>query len=735
LIQHQVCGIASSINWFCACSRGGGIKARLRRDDVEEAKVWSESTYARLKKGSKFDLNVRLVLGIQHMGCGERDAAILAGMLDLAVSPMQTAWSQIEQEIGIKEIELGKRIVESNAKLEAEITGTEPFTNRIDGPPMPIKFPITEETYTQKLGTCAVCWKRPRKSFEGMQLLKKKTGLSVQGDCRWDQRKGGRAYNSDSGTQLIIGNKTLKCIAVACMSKRCAKCERKKEHLPEFCSKNYEGSSKGMEATGALRNVLHLFNSLDVYVREYVMDDDASTKTILKHAYKTLVDAGLFDMGDWPRNKNGKKKEDRGELPVLHPTIAFIADCNHRVRTYAKAYFLLAGMSQKKSECRPADAERLKRNFSYFLHMYRTAPWEKFRHNSNAVIEHHFNNHDYCEEWCPVLKRRERIKKGEIEEDEESELKYRCKTRNARLYTQLRAYHDAYTTDSSLWELWHQVHSNKCESLNGFITKFLPKHKHYCRTIINEARTNVAISIDSVGYQEYYGLLFKTVGIGMTSITSKHLRRLDNRRQRKAAHDKKQHIRKRRKVKLNEKIKLANEQLKKDQRKGLTYQSGMSGPQVPNVVDDDNSDSEQQSKVKVKNENSNNKKSGNTIPSVCKWCHRRGHQRQYSGKCLLSTNLTSMYYKPENVGSKRKLCTGALVSRYPYFARRYPYFARLTSGTVALPVPTEEGISEEFEGCQDPVSPRTVAEVENSKLRTLVDLTELDKTGFDDDGI
>ncbi len=72
---------------------------------------------------------------------------------------------------------------------------------------------------------------------------------------------------------------------------------------------------------------------------------------------------------------------------------------------------------------------------------------------------------------------------------------------------------------------------------------------------------------------------------------------------------------------------------------------------------------------------------------------------------------------------------------YPYSSRRYPYFARLTSGTVALPVPTEEGISDEFEGCHDHVSPRTVAEVENSKLRTLVDLTDLDRTGFDDDGI
>jgi hypothetical protein len=66
-----------------------------------------------------------------------------------------------------------------------------------------------------------------------------------------------------------------------------------------------------------------------------------------------------------------------------------------------------------------------------------------------------------------------------------------------------------------------------------------------------------------------------------------------------------------------------------------------------------------------------------------------------------------------------------VLSRYPYFACRYPYFACLTSGTaVVLPVPTEEEISDEFEGCQDRVSPCTVAEVDNSKLHTLVDLTK-----------
>ncbi len=65
---------------------------------------------------------------------------------------------------------------------------------------------------------------------------------------------------------------------------------------------------KGMEAMGALRHVMGLFNTLDVYVCKYVMDDDTLTKTTLKHAYKTLLDAGLFNMADWPRYKEGKRR-------------------------------------------------------------------------------------------------------------------------------------------------------------------------------------------------------------------------------------------------------------------------------------------------------------------------------------------------------------------------------------------------------------------------------------------
>jgi hypothetical protein len=155
--------VSSSINWSCVCRSGGAIKARIREDDEEEAKVWNETVYARLKKAFCFDLNAQFVLGMQHMGCSEKDASILApGMLDLAVSPMQTAWSRIEQEIGVNETKIEKQIVEDNAKLEAGITGSKPFTQHLDGPPMPFKYPITNKMYTEKLGRCQQCWKWPK---------------------------------------------------------------------------------------------------------------------------------------------------------------------------------------------------------------------------------------------------------------------------------------------------------------------------------------------------------------------------------------------------------------------------------------------------------------------------------------------------------------------------------------------------------------------------------------------
>jgi hypothetical protein len=62
------------------------------------------------------------------------------------------------------------------------------------------------------------------------------------------------------------------------------------KHDPKLCPQNYLGSSKGMEAHGALKSCIHLHKNHNVVYKIVVMDDHSSTETILKwnfeEAYK-----------------------------------------------------------------------------------------------------------------------------------------------------------------------------------------------------------------------------------------------------------------------------------------------------------------------------------------------------------------------------------------------------------------------------------------------------------------
>jgi hypothetical protein len=131
--------------------------------------------------------------------------------------------------------------------------------------------------------------------------------------------------------------------------------------------------------------------------------------------------------------------------------------------------------------------------------------FRKFKVAAKAVLEHHFNNHTFCGKWCPANKWKD-------DERKKKALKYRCKVKHALLYEQMKAIHNTYTDVWwNLQEIYHEFHSNKCESLNGFRTKFLleHKHKHYCWSIINRARTYLAVrkvlfcTMDYIGYHNH----------------------------------------------------------------------------------------------------------------------------------------------------------------------------------------------------------------------------------------
>jgi hypothetical protein len=70
-------------------------------------------------------------------------------------------------------------------------------------------------------------------------------------------------------------------------------------------------------------------------------------------------------------------------------------------------------------------------------------------------------------------------KNWETQEKIMKELKYHHKNKDAHLYSQIRAIHEKFCTHAWLMDLWYDVHLNKFESLNGFITKFLLKNKFF----------------------------------------------------------------------------------------------------------------------------------------------------------------------------------------------------------------------------------------------------------------
>jgi hypothetical protein len=66
--------------------------------------------------------------------------------------------------------------------------------------------------------------------------------------------------------------------------------------------------------------------------------------------------------------------------------------------------------------CTPNNAEGMKRNFAYFIQMYRHDSFSDFKKAAKAVLEHHFNNHKFCGKWCPANKWKEDEKKFEKSE-------------------------------------------------------------------------------------------------------------------------------------------------------------------------------------------------------------------------------------------------------------------------------------------------------------------------------
>jgi hypothetical protein len=547
----QVC-FATSVNYYCPGCNVDAIQAETRetlapnKQTNRDPDKIKRNRYAINHAIDDYALNQKMVLSMQQIGSGRVGAAVLGGMLSICVEPMQTYWSDIEAQMGQAQIGLGEDILLSNIEEEKRLSETD------------------ENGYSKICGNM---------------------------DGAWTNRGSGKSYNSDSGHHLIVGNRSKKVIACHYMSRRCAKCElqmktAEKENLPppetkdhdeDLCAKNYDGSSKGMEPSGALVNVLNLHTNHKCVMDIIVMDDDSSSQNILQWEIKEALAKKLYKK--WPVTESGARKANTGKLPLTHPPWTKLADHNHRMRCLAGKCYKLARAKLDVSRVALADAERLKRNVCFAVHQYKSEDFATFKKSVWAVLHHHFGVHDTCGEWCPWLKHKNNP-------EELKKLFYRCKTKDRAIYLQILEVWNTYCSDQALRDIHHEWHTNKCESMNKFITKFVLKSTHLCRTIAGKARTFLAVGLDSVGYEDYYRTLFGILGLDYDErICGLSHRRLDKKKIWHKNYSKKPEVRRARSAKRAIKIRASIRKTLQDKKAGKSYKSGMSGPTLPKKDD------------------------------------------------------------------------------------------------------------------------------------------------------
>jgi hypothetical protein len=144
--------------------------------------------------------------------------------------------------------------------------------------------------------------------------------------------------------------------------------------------------------------------------------------------------------------------------------------------------------------------------------------------------------HVTCGAWCCSLQNKGNPK-------ELKKLHYCCKVEDHELYQQLLAIWEVYCTNESLKKLHPCCHTNMCELMNQFIAKFIHKSQHLCRTIMGRTRTYLAVSINSIGYKEYYRTMFDLLDFDYNkNFMLNHHHLLDNYKKRRNIYDEKPHV-------------------------------------------------------------------------------------------------------------------------------------------------------------------------------------------------
>ena len=412
--------------------------------------------------------------------------------------------------------------------------------------------------------------------------------ISCGGDMGWSQKGSGRTFNSNSGHALLIANLTRKPVAKHVCCKACKKCKTWYRHheadeaVPEHeCVSNFDGTSGSMEPEAMLEMYKNLYEKHQTIVGAIVTDDDSSIKAKLKWSNEDHKKNNNVTEVPKITNRAGNvvPRPDKGSIPAHMPEPQFLADPNHRRKTLANELYALEKLGKQPDKKDPKkkwnltmtkmDVLRLSKNFAFMSKTLKNKTSDQeMLDSSKAVIEHHFDNHEYCGEWC---------RRQSQTDEEKKKHYYRSKEKDAELYEKLQKLVARFITIEALKELAHSLDTNANEAFNQIISWMAPKNKVYSMSISLKIRIGMAIGINTLGLVGHYKETFDQLGMFMTSDVYHYLQVKDSNRSKRINKAKTSAAKRRRQRGKFEKLKQHTEDAKRArcQRDGSVYESGI----------------------------------------------------------------------------------------------------------------------------------------------------------------
>lgn len=503
-LQVKTTCLASSVYIHCNNSNCGYIF----HGDRAAATTLHEMTRDERERSTDYAANVLYVVAFLSMGDGCSEAARLLELLGLPndTTMESRSFTIIEERIGPVIRNLTTTILQDNLIEEVRLTK--------------MMKSGAQDHHDFLL------WKSSLEpGFVGELSIAKYPTITVSYDMAWQQRSSGHNYNSPSGHALMVGAMTRKPVLLCVKSKRCNFCFCYNKKNPEAlevpdhrCWKNHDKSSKAMEANACLDMTVDMFDNKHIIIKGIVLDDDSSTKSMVRWNNK-----------DWMLNNNtnvpprvlitkGENKgkfharPNKGLLPRHIPEPSWVHDPNHRKRVMTgDLHKLLAAKAAAKFTMTKMDIIRIGKNYGYMVRSLNLLmPDDEITAAGRAVLEHHFDNHEFCSDrWC----------RRKVQDDEErlaSARYYRSKTKDALLYDALDKLLSRFLTLENLREVAHGLDTQMNESFNNAASWLAPKNKVYCGSGSLTNRISIALGINALGTELYFKRLYTALGITMT---------------------------------------------------------------------------------------------------------------------------------------------------------------------------------------------------------------------------